>query len=139
MGGYDEKNYLFSFILSSESLGGKQRSVDDVVKAFKDAGLEAEHPKKMTKDDFGLAPMKSEEGKHITLPSVCEDCGGRVLSYENDEDLDQMKKYYDELGKESAMLFSWTIKKDNILVQLSGDLPEEKYKEYRKAVESAKP
>ena len=39
-----------------------------------------------------------------------------------------MKAYYDDLGEGSAMLFSWTAVKDNILIQINGDLPEEKYK-----------
>jgi hypothetical protein len=112
----------------------KTVSVDDAIAAFKNAGLEAESPRKMTKDDYGMAPMKAKEAKYILIPSLCEDCGGRVFSFENEEDLKQTKAYYDELGKESAMLFSWTLAKGNILVQLNGDLPEEKYKEYEKAL-----
>lgn len=121
-------------LLLSACSNSNSLSVDDVISAFKDAGLEAENPREMTKDDFGIAPMKSEEGKHITLPSLCEDCGGRILSYDNNEDLKQMKAYYNDLGKESAMLFSWTIEKDNILVQLNGDLPDEEFEKYKKAL-----
>ncbi|WP_267206729.1 hypothetical protein [Salinibacillus xinjiangensis] len=40
-----------------------------------------------------------------------------------------MKDYYDSLGEESAMLFSWTIQHDNLLVQINYSLPEEKYNE----------
>lgn len=120
---------------SSSTSKSNELSVDDVIKAFKDASLDAENPRKMTKEDYGMAPMKAKEGKYITLPSVCDDCGGRVLSYDKDKDLEQMKAYYDEMGKESAMLFSWTIKKDNILVQLNGDMKEEQYNKYKKALE----
>lgn len=123
---------------SDKANSKKELTVDEVIKAFKNAGLEAEKPRKMTKDDFGFAPMKSKEAKLIILPSVCEDCGGRVLSYDKKEDLDQMKKYYDELGKESAAMFSWTIKKDNILVQLNGDMKEEDFNKYKKALEELK-
>ncbi|WP_458353427.1 hypothetical protein [Peribacillus frigoritolerans] len=116
----------------------KEVTVDDVINTFKEEGLEAEEARKMTKDDYGMAPMKAEEAKIVLLPSVCEDCGGRIFSFENEDDLLQTKAYYDEMGKESAILFSWTLNKDNILVQLNGDLPEEKYNEYKKALENIK-
>jgi hypothetical protein len=130
--------FLFVLFLTacSSATGGKDSiTPDKVIVAFKGAGLEAEDSRKMTKDDYGVAPMKAEEGKLIILPSVCEDCGARIFNYENDKDLDEMKAYYDDLGKESAMLFSWTIKHKNILVQLNGDLPEEEYNKYVKALE----
>lgn len=111
----------------------KNITVDDVVKTFQDSGLKAEDPKEMTKDDYGMGPMKAEEGRIV---KIGDDMNARVFSYKNEADLDQMKAYYDELGKESAMLFSWTIKQKNILVQLNGDLPEEEYNKYKKALEA---
>ncbi|MFC4387760.1 stress protein [Gracilibacillus marinus] len=111
-------------------------TTDDVISAFKDAGLEVGETSEMTKDDFGLGPMKSEEGIRFLIPSLGENNGGRILTYKNESDLDEMKEYYDSLGEESAMFFSWTIKHKNVLVQINGDLPEEKYEEYKKALES---
>jgi len=109
--------------------------VDDVLQAFKDAGLEAENPREMTKDDYGLAPMKAQEAKRFFIPSLGEDAGGRVFSFNNVADLKQTKEYYDSLGKESAMFFSWTIEKGNILVQINGDLPKEEYEKYKKVLD----
>jgi hypothetical protein len=127
---------LFTLLLVACSNGGEDKlKVDDVIATFKKAGLEAESPRKMTKDDYGLAPMKAYEAKIVKLPSLCDDCNARIFSFENEEDLEQTKKFYDDLGKESAMLFSWTIKHKNILVQLNGDLPEEQYNKYKKALE----
>jgi hypothetical protein len=134
--GSNESASASSKEVSAVSTTQKEIKVDDVISVFKDAGLEAENPRKMTKDDFGMGPMKSNEAKLIILPSICVDCSGRILSYKNKEDLKQMKKYYDDLGKESAMLFSWTLEKDNILVQFNGDLPEEKYNLYKKSLDS---
>ncbi|MFC7062835.1 stress protein [Halobacillus seohaensis] len=121
---------------SSTDVSNDSITVDGAIKAFQDAGLEAENATEMTKDDYGMAPMKSEEGKRFLVPSIEEGAGGRIFSFEKEEDLDQMKEYYDSLGEESAIFFSWTIKHENILVQINGDLPEEKYEEYKTTLES---
>lgn len=110
-------------------------TVDEVLQAFKDAGLEAENPREMTKEDYGLAPMKAQEAKRFFIPSLGEDAGGRIFSFDNKADLKQTKEFYDSAGKESAILFSWTIEKGNILVQINGDLPKEKYEKYKKALD----
>lgn len=115
--------------------GGVEHSTDDVVKAFEDAGLEVESPTEMTKEDYGIMPMKADEGVRFLIPSLGEDMGGRIFSYNNEGDLKEMKDGYDSMGEESAMLFSWTAQKGNILVQITGDLPEEKYNEYVEALE----
>ncbi|MFO1443661.1 membrane lipoprotein lipid attachment site-containing protein [Bacillus sp. Bva_UNVM-123] len=127
---------VFLLTACSNSTGGKEElSTAKVIEAFKEAGLEAEEPKQMTKDDYGMAPMKAKDAQIVKLPSLCDDCNARVFNYEKEKDLDQMKAYYDELGKESAMLFSWTIKHKNILVQLNGDLPEDEYNKYKEVLE----
>ena len=98
----------------------------------------------MTKDDYGLAPMMAVEGIRFLIPSLCPDCGGRVLSFASPEDLEVTKMYYVELGRASAMFFSWVFVKNNILVQINGDLPEERAEQYEAALnamgsESTKP
>lgn len=108
----------------------------EVIDAFQNAGLEVEDASEMTKDDYGIAPMKAEEGTRFLIPSLGDDAGGRVFTYDNESDLDEMQEHYDSMGKESAMLFSWTIKYKNVLVQINGDLSEEEYNEYKKALES---
>jgi len=110
-------------------------TVDEVLQAFKAAGLEAENPRDMTKQDYGFAPMKAQEAKRFFIPSLGEDAGGRIFSFDNMADLKQTKEFYDAAGRESAILFSWTIEKGNILVQLNGDLPKEKYEKYKKALD----
>lgn len=109
-----------------------------VVQAFKSAGLEAENPRAMTKDDYGLAPMAAKEGTRFFIPSLGENSGGRIMSFASQEDLERTRKYYDDLGKSSAAFFSWVFVKDNILVQINGSLPEEKAKRYEKALMALK-
>ena len=111
---------------------------DQVISAFKAAGLDAESPTLMAKKDYGLAPMSAVQGIHFLVPSLCSDCGGRVFSFNTKEDLDLTNEYYVKFGKSSAALFSWTFQKDNILVQINGDLPEDKAKLYEAALNNLK-
>jgi len=112
----------------------EQWSVQDAVDAFEAAGLECEDRRAMTKDDYGVAPMVATEGTRFLIPSLCEDCGGRIMSFASQGDLDATKAYYDELGKTSAAFFSWTFASDNILVQINGDLPEPQARAYEQAL-----
>lgn len=116
--------------------GGAEHTTGDAVKAFEDAGLEVENPTEMTKEDYGIMPMKADEGVRFTIPSLGEDSGGRIFSYSNEDDLKEMKEGYDSMGEESAMLFSWTAQQGNILIQINGDLPEEEYNKYVEALKT---
>lgn len=108
----------------------------NVVDAFKSAGLEAEGTYQMTKDDYGLAPLMTVEGIRFLIPSLCSDCGGRIMVFDDPTGLEATKAYYEEMGKSSAALFSWVFVKDNILVQINGDLPEDKALQYQATLET---
>lgn len=105
-----------------------------MVDAFITAGLEASSPRPMTVDDYGFAPLVAIEGTRFLIPSLCAECGGRILSFASLEDLEKSRAYYVDLGRESAAFYSWTFVKDNILVQINGDLPEEKAQQYEAAL-----
>ena len=109
-----------------------------VVDSLKAASLEVNAPRAMTKEDYGIAPMRAADAMFFGLPSLCDTCGGRVLAFSNADDLKKTEAFYVELGKGSAMLFSWTFAKDNILIQLNGDLAEDKAKAYESALNSMK-
>jgi hypothetical protein len=113
-------------------------SVDQAVKAIQGAGLEFTDPRPMTKDDYGLAPMSAKEAVHFLVPSVCSDCGGRLYSFSSQDDLNRMKEYYDKLGQASAMFFSWVFVKDNILIQINGDMIENQARKYEAALNDLK-
>lgn len=89
----------------------------------------------MTVDDFGLAPYVATDAVRFMIPTICADCGGRIFAFDDPEKLAVTKEYYDKLGEQSAYFFSWTFTKDNILVQINGDLPEEKAKQYQAALD----
>ena len=104
-----------------------------VVSAFQAAGLPAENARPLTKDDYGLAPYVGS-GLRFFIPAPCADCGGRVFAVENKEERERLQKFYVEMGKASALVFSWVFVKDNIVVQINGDLPEAQAKAYDAAL-----
>jgi hypothetical protein len=106
---------------------------DDVVQSFKDAGLEAENTRAMTKEDYGAAPYVCT-GTRFFVPSLGPDNGGRIFICDNTEDRDLLTNYYTELGKSSALFFSWVFTKGNVVIQINGDLPEEQARKYEAAI-----
>ncbi|AIQ63328.1 stress protein [Paenibacillus stellifer] len=126
---------VFIFSGCSSNNSASSVSLDDVIAKFKAAGLEAENATDITNKTMGMAPMKFEEGKRILVPSLGEDAGGRVFVFKKTSDLEELKSYYDELGKSSAMLFSHTYVKGNVLLQMSGDMEQEQFDKYKKVMD----
>jgi hypothetical protein len=109
-----------------------------VLDAYLAAGLEVSNPRPMIADDYGLVPMLSLDGVRFYIPSICSDCGGRIMSFADAEKLQIVRDYYGQMGRFSAVLFSWVFVKDNILVQLNGQLPEANAGEYEAALRNMK-
>lgn len=105
----------------------KEVTVDSLIKSFEEKGLSVKNVKKMSHEDYGPAPMKSKEAKQFV---VDKDMNARLFYYDNENDLKEMKKYYDELGKESAMLYSHTFTKGKFLMQANGSIDEKVFKKY---------
>jgi len=106
---------------------------DAVLLAFRDAGLEAENSRSMTKGDYGLAPYVCQ-GTLFYIPAICLDCGGRIFICSNEEDLNSLQSYYQELGLGSPSSSSWVFVKGNVLVQINGGLPEDTAQKYEMAI-----
>ena len=113
-------------------------SYQQAQQAIMNAGLEFENVREMTTDDYGLAPMNALEGYRFIIPSLCADCGGRLYIFDDPQKLCQMKEYYDGLAEVSAMFFSWVFVQDNVLIQISGDLPEAQALQYQQALVNMK-
>lgn len=108
----------------------KSYTTAQVVAAFKAAGLEAENSRPMTPADYGLAPLVAVEGTRFFIPSLGAEAGGRAMSFNTLDDMNRVKKYYDDLARSSAALFSWVFLNGNILIQINGTLPENKARLY---------
>ena len=104
------------------------------MKKFKDDGLTVDGAKSMTKEDFGMAPMSAKEAKIFGIQK--DDSGdfmnARIFLFEKEKDLTKTKDYYDDLGKESAMAFSYTAAntKKLVLMQFNGDLAQDLVQKY---------
>lgn len=111
-----------------------QWTIEDASNAITSAGLEFASPRKMVKDDYGWAPMVATEGVRFLIPSLGTDKGGRLYTFANTDDRDTTHNYVVNLGRSSAAFFSWTFVKDNVLLQINGDLPEDQARRYEAAL-----
>lgn len=108
--------------------------MDSILKKFKDDGLTVDGAKSMTKEDFGMSPMSAKEAKIFGIQK--DDSGdfmnARIFLFEKEKDLTKTKDYYDDLGKESAMAFSYTAAntKKLVLMQFNGDLAQDLVQKY---------
>ena len=122
--------------VSSESAA---TNLDDIIEAFSEQSLVVYNPRDMTKEDFGIAPMSATKAKIFSLIETDneeEQQNARLLTFDNLDDLKATKKYYDDLGKDSAMLFSYTAVNEDelLLMQFNGQLPKELVEKYTQAV-----
>lgn len=120
------------FIIALVGCSGSTITTDDVITAFKDAGLEAENPTDLAQKEFGNT---REEGKRILVPELGDDNGGRIFKFKNESDLKQAKSYYDELGKSGPMFFSHTYAKGNFFLQMNGEMKDDEFEKYKKVMD----
>ena len=106
----------------------------DVIKALKDSGLEVV-------DVTGGITIGSPEAAESTvflMPFYGEEIGGVVSSYDSEIKLLDSLNYYSSMNKDPQSP-AWRIfRKDNILLLISGMVPEEKALEYDNALSRMK-
>jgi hypothetical protein len=106
-------------------------TAERVILRFKQAGLEAENPRPMTTDDYGLAPIVCQDNSmRFFIPSLGQNAGGRVFVCPSTEEVNQLKLFYEEQGQRNPDVRSWTFDNDRVLVQLNGGLPQEQARRY---------
>lgn len=114
---------------------GNKVEIEDFTKGFKDAGLNVNSEKEMTREDYGTAPMKAEKGIIFGVEKGQDGqyMNGRLLEFKDEKDLDQTKEYYDKLGKESAILYSHTYKTEDgkYLLQMNGEIDDSTFDKYK--------
>jgi len=111
-------------------LGLGEPSAEDVVRAFSREGLEVGVFYPVEEEGPSPVPITYEEGTRFTTPSLGEDAGGRVFTFESEEDLQPVRDYYEELGKEVGMFNSHVYVEGNVLLQINGQLPKDQAEEY---------
>lgn len=106
---------------------------DGILAAFKAAGLQVEYVRKMTKQEYGMAPNLCD-GRRFVIPSVGGGKGGRVFVCRTVQERDTLAKYYRNTGKVGAAVASWVFTKNLLLVQLDGDVKETLARKYEAAI-----
>ena len=105
-------------------------SGSEVIKAFIENGLEAVNIKKGLTMGLRLA----RETTIFLIPSSGENIGGVVSGYGSPKALEEDRKFYSRMNKPSAPP-AWRIfQRKNILLLISGKVPEEKAVLYREAL-----
>ncbi len=100
-------------------------SAADAMAAFREAGLDAEIIRGGPKDERdGFAAMMQVESLRFLVPSSGQTGGGMILSFHKATDLGSVRHYYVGLNKSLPRFKSWVYVKNNILLQLNGDIPE---------------
>jgi len=104
----------------------------EIIDAFESAGLDVQDLRVLTDEDYGSAPAVAREGISFVIPAgcPCDDGAARVFSFASRPDLNQMRAYHEERARDlySVRVFV----KDNILMMITGDLPEAEAKEYER-------
>jgi len=108
-------------------------TADDLIGAFRLAGLEAADPTAMAPDDYGLTPFVCE-GTRFLIPSLGEESGGRIFICERPEDLDLLARHYNQASRMTALFFSWVFVRDRVLLQINGSLAENVARRYEQAL-----
>ena len=74
-----------------------------------------------------------KEATRFEIPSVGEGKGGRVFTFDTRRDLERVKNYYESFSSDS---YSYVFVKDNILMQLKGELPIQGAGQYRAVLDT---
>ena len=106
-------------------------SSQEVLSVFKENGLEVVNIQK----GLTMGNSTARETVIFLIPSSGENIGGLVSSYMSLTALEEDMKYYSEMNKPSGPA-AWRIfHRENILLLISGKVPEEKALEYKKTLD----
>jgi hypothetical protein len=122
---------LFAVVLVAVlllALALRDPSAEEVVQAFRDEGLEVGEVQPIRRElDRSFLPKIYEEQVRFSIPSQGENIGGRVFTFESQEDLEQVREHYEGFG---GPFFSYVYVEGNVLVQLPGEVPEDQADRY---------
>jgi len=106
----------------------REPTAEEVIQAFRDEGLEVGETRQVDREvDRSFVPKTYKEQVSFTVPSQGERVGGRVFTFESQEDLEQVREHYEGFGE---LFSSYVYVENNILAQISGTLPEEQAQRY---------
>ncbi len=125
----------FGLLLAACAAG--EPTPGQVVQEFRDQGLEVGKSYPIEQDEgFEESPTPKvyKSGVRFLVPSVCpKECGGRVYSFDEEEDLETMEEYYDSLDNLKVFgpnFGGYTYRNGLLLLQIGGDMKKSRADEY---------
>ncbi len=108
----------------------------EIIAAFHDAGLTADVIQAIAKDERdGFAIWMAVQATPFQL-SPQQGERGLLLTFNNPADLEITRAYYLELNNALPRYSSWLFVKGNVLLQINGEVPEARAREYAAVLES---
>lgn len=107
---------------------------NDIVSQFIENQLEVAD----MKPGYVMGPVAPRESTIFLIPSYGENIGGYVSSYNSEDNLKEMKKHYQRMNNDPQSPAWWIYERENILVLISGKIPEEKARQYEKILSEFK-
>jgi hypothetical protein len=106
----------------------REPNAEEVIQAFRDEGLEVGETQQVDREgDRSFVPKTYEEQVSFKIPSQGERVGGRVFTFESQEDLEQVREHYEGFEE---LFSSHVYVEDEVLVQISGSVPEDDAERY---------
>lgn len=129
-----KKRALLSVVAALTLLSTAQAiTKQQVITAWKRAGLEVGKTFPMNRQSYGMAPLVGT-GMRFLIPSLGEGAGGRVFDVATAKDRQALAGYFNEISKSSAALYSHVFIHKNIVVQINGDLSDARAAQYKKVL-----
>ncbi len=104
-------------------------SSEEIVQAFRDEGLTVAKAEPVDEEEDwqdSLVPKTYKEGTHFVIrPGRTEndEMGGRVFTYDSEEDLEVMKNYYETVSSSSSFFYTHVYVDGLVLMQINGQIP----------------
>ena len=80
-------------------------------------------------------PVEANQFTIVNLPS-CAPCKGRVYSFTSNAEAQGVLIMFSDLASEGTSEFHWVYGRDNVVVLLDNDVPEEWARGYRSALQT---
>ncbi len=78
----------------------------------------------------------AKESTVFLIPSYGNDIGGSISSYDSEDKLRESVTYYSTMNQAPKSPAWWIFRKDNLLLLISGKVPEEKAREYERVLKA---
>ena len=95
----------------------------EVVNTFVSAGLECESAQPLVGGD--ALPVDPNAGMQCVIPSLSPDYSAQIYAFNDPTQLVELRSYYDRMTEADLASFSWVFVKDNVLVHIDGNLPDD--------------